>query len=465
MRCRAVQRLLSARLDDGALELPSAAVDHARSCAACTRFEAAAARVRAVLRDETPAGDPLLRIRAAARAPAGPVPRDGDLAVLPPRRPRAVLPAAVAASVALVLAGGGVWLAASRDDRSPAPDPAAPAEFPVVPPGTSALLVWTAGGLPAGFEDALGGIDAIESSTVVDGDQLWWERNSGAIPLDTLAVDPDTYARFVPPRTATAVRELSAGTLILGRTSAALRGKAAGDTLTIAGRSRRVVAVLDDELIGAAEIVVARGTLAEVVTPRYALVAYVGARADVERDLRGLLGGATAVRFRAPGETPVLRHGDAVLPQAWIKRDFGEFRAVADAGSLTLDDAFVRDQIATYTLPVIGEVRCHRALQAPLTAALERLPAVTSSALAGTIARCFDPRPGEPGLGPSRHSWGIALDLDVDAPVKGGRPVAPEGLVEAFATAGFTWGGDWLVPDAGRFEWIGHPGDADLGNS
>jgi hypothetical protein len=39
--------------------------------------------------------------------------------------------------------------------------------------------------------------------------------------------------------------------------------------------------------------------------------------------------------------------------------------------------------------------------------------------------------------------------------VKGGVAEAPGGMVEAFEAAGFAWGGDWLVPDVGHFEWVG----------
>jgi len=452
VRCRSAQRWLSESFDDGSVALPAPVIDHVRTCRACARFETGSTVVRGFLRDEARAGDPVQRLQTAARTSGG------------RQRPRrTAISTAVAAGVALLLAAGGAWLALDRDGEAGNPGGVETERFPVVPRETAALLVWTAGGLPEDATDALGRVDTIEQATVVAGDQIMLPSGQpdGVYFLDALAVDPATYAPFLPEVPARAIRSLTSDTAILGSTSAQLRALHAGDSIAVAGRDLRIVAVLDDELIGAAEVVVARGAVPTIATPRYALVAYSGSRGEVEGQLRAELGAAIGIRFRAVGEARILRHGDAVLPQAWIKRDFGEFRAIPnDDGSLTVDDAFTSANITTFELPVIGEVRCHRLLREPLTQALADLPTATASPLRDAIVQCFDPRVGEPGLGPSRHSWGVAIDLDIEAPVKGGRPVAPEGLVEAFAAAGFTWGGDWLVPDPGRFEWIG-----DLGNS
>ena len=43
----------------------------------------------------------------------------------------------------------------------------------------------------------------------------------------------------------------------------------------------------------------------------------------MEAAVRGLVPNGTPVRIRGPGETPFLREGDAVLPQAIVKERFG----------------------------------------------------------------------------------------------------------------------------------------------
>lgn len=55
----------------------------------------------------------------------------------------------------------------------------------------------------------------------------------------------------------------------------------------------------------------------------------------------------------------------------------------------------------------------------------------------------------------SRHAWGVAVDLNYPANVRGRSPGQDPRLVEAFERYGFTWGGTWLIPDPAHFEWTG----------
>jgi hypothetical protein len=306
----------------------------------------------------------------------------------------------------------------------------------------------------------------VRRTTVVHGDHARVALASGrAVDLDVLAITPQTYAPFVPNQTRPTIAALSVDTAILSRTSSRLRDLGAGDQLEFDGRILRVVGVVDDELVGAAELVVRAKAFDSITTPRYVLIAYRGQRSAIERAVQDLVPINTALRFRAPNETAILRHGDAVLPQSWVKRHFGEFTidATASPGSVAIDPAFEADNITSYDLPLVGTVRCHRDLESALRGALGALPPATARSFAGTSATCFDRRLNERG-GPSRHAWGIAIDLAVPDVVKGGRAVAPEGLVEAFAAAGFVWGGEWLVPDVAHFEWIGAGNVPDRGS-
>ena len=93
-----------------------------------------------------------------------------------------------------------------------------------------------------------------------------------------------------------------------------------------------VSGVVEDASIGGAELAVdiPTGERLGLTTPRYLLVAYRGDRPALEDHLRAALRPETVVRFRGPGETPYLRHADAVLPQAQIKARFGEFSIATD---------------------------------------------------------------------------------------------------------------------------------------
>lgn len=55
----------------------------------------------------------------------------------------------------------------------------------------------------------------------------------------------------------------------------------------------------------------------------------------------------------------------------------------------------------------------------------------------------------------SRHSWGIAIDLNVDLSQPGLGPPPPPEVVEILGRHGFRWGGDFLHADNHHFEWIG----------
>ena len=76
------------------------------------------------------------------------------------------------------------------------------------------------------------------------------------IPIDTAAVDPATFVRFVPPADRPDIAALGEGAAILGATSATVRGLGPGSVLNVAGHELRVAAVLPDQLVGAAELVV-----------------------------------------------------------------------------------------------------------------------------------------------------------------------------------------------------------------
>jgi hypothetical protein len=70
---------------------------------------------------------------------------------------------------------------------------------------------------------------------------------------------------------------------------------------------------------------------------------------------------------------------------------------------------------------------------------------------------CWVPRLIGPGLGVSRHAWGIAFDLNVGANVRGQGSAQDPRLVEVLEHWGFGWGGQWLLPDPPHFEYLRPP--------
>ena len=335
--------------------------------------------------------------------------------------------------------------------------------------GEQVLLAWTPGGLRDGFADAVrrlpsvgavtsvaGGLVELAGSAASDGQPSDVLHDGWVIPLDAMAYDPATYPDFVPTAAAGLFRDLGPGEGLLSEGSAALRGLGAGATLRLVdGTALRVAAVVDDALVGAAEVAVAAPDL-PALPQRYLLLRSAVSRPAMEVALRATLPAGVPLRVRGPGETPYLRHGDAVLPQLEIKRRFGEFAyRRGPAREFEQDPGWARANLVTAAVPLLGDVTCHRAVIDPLRQALSELEAaslgwlVDPQGYAGcAVARFTDDRSSV-----SRHAWGLALDLNQRTNPMGTAGDQDPRLVEAFAQHGFTWGGSWLVPDPAHLEY------------
>src|SRR4029450_13703494 len=130
-------------------------------------------------------------------------------------------------------------------------------------------------------------------------------------------------------------------------------------------------------------------------------------RSPLQPSIRSLA--VARVRPRAPGETPFLRHADAVLPQALIKARFGEFSyRPAGEGPGGLDPGWLGANIVEADLPLLGHVRCHRALIPSLRGALLDLEAANLGHLIASFEGCFNARTIAGSTHLPRHAWGAA---------------------------------------------------------
>jgi hypothetical protein len=383
---------------------------------------------------------------------------------------RALVVAAVFVAGALV--GGAVMLALpvpGVPDRLPGSTPtSSPSVLGDAPVPT--LLAWTPGSLPTGYAEQVNALRPVRGAAAVRSGVVWvdgWSRGGPppgyAVPAEVAAITPSSYLRFVPPSDRRLVARLDEA--IVGRTFAELHGLRRGDELRVGTTELTVEGVLDDELVGAHEIVVPRsvGSALGVVRERYLLVEpRDGAEPRAEAALRRLVPGGVRVRIRAPGETPVFRHGDAVLPQVAVKELFGEFAAQQPGGGLIRPHpSWVSSNIRTARVPILGEIRCHRLVVPLVRAALQDLARRGRGHLVdpGDYGGCYYPRfiAQDSGTGLSHHSWGIAIDINVSQGLPGRVPTIDPRVVEAFEAQGFKWGGEFLVPDGTHFELVRFP--------
>ena len=399
---------------------------------------------------------------------------------------------AVGAGVMLLLGAGGGAAVVTLPTASTVGPPVTVAgstvattttQVPVTAPPTTmdppsageVLLVWTSGRLPSGIAAEVGAVPGVTAVTMVRSDivELVATTTSGGlpagdipdgfvVPVELMSFDPSTYPDFLPAGAAPLFAGLAESEAVLGETSARLRGIGPGGAVELSDGTRlEVVAVVEDVLIGAAEIGVARdpASTAPASTERYLLARHSAVRAEVEAAIRAIMPETSAARVRGPGETPVLRHGDAVLPQIQIKDRFGEFAIRPDGDRFEIDPAWVEANIATADVPLLGEVRCSRILLPALIGAMAELEQRNLAFLIdpGGFRGCWHPRYIAGRKGISRHSWGAAVDLNFTTSATGLSSPQDPRLLEVMERWGFTSGHDWLVPDPGHFEYIRPP--------
>jgi D-alanyl-D-alanine carboxypeptidase len=273
-----------------------------------------------------------------------------------------------------------------------------------------------------------------------------------AIPLDVLVVQPQAYADVLP-QAGREIGRLRRGSALLSRTSARLRRLEVGDRLTVSGgRELRIAGIVDDELVGFAELVlVGRDAGGGSEGTRQLLVATTQPERVERRLARN-----DAVRIRTL--SPTLRTSPRLVArQLEIKARFGEFAVGLPYGSdwIRVEPRWLDRNIVTRSVPILGAVTCNRRLFAPLRRALRTLErrGLSSVVDRGDYAGCFAPRriPGSGSL--SLHAWGLAIDINAAANPRLGDSRQDRRLVRAMEDAGFTWGGRWpTVPDPMHFE-------------
>ncbi len=394
---------------------------------------------------------------------------------------RAGRPLAVAVALVVGIMGGGAAGLVASGSAVPNTDPGGPiggGSSPVPKVrilGASTLLVWTPRGLPAWFDRRVAALPGVEHAVGVWSGTLWArsaKAPNGAtaiplprgmsVPIEVSAADLGSLAPFLAPADRSILPALAAGQAALGSTAASVLGLGLGATLQIGANPLSVAGVLPDQSVGAAEALVSldTGRRLGIARERYAIVAAApGAGTNrIAARIRALLPTGLPVQMRAPGETPWFRQGDAVLPPVVLDELFGSFAArPLSRGRIAVDPTWVAGNIVAVRLPLLGWVRCNRAIVPQLVGAFRE---IEREGLGHLIDRrgyggCYRPavtHPNDPQAGISHHTWGIAIDLNLPANRLGQTPHQDPRLVEIMERWGFGWGGRWLVPFGAQFE-------------
>ncbi|MCP3857692.1 MAG: M15 family metallopeptidase [Actinomycetia bacterium] len=282
------------------------------------------------------------------------------------------------------------------------------------------------------------------------------------VPMSVLAVTPSEAEQYLG---ALVVSALGRGQVVMGEASARLRGAEVGDAISFIGwdgrtHNREIGYVASPALIGNTELVfsVADAASFGFSRPSSVLISDLPTRQlsldTLDRHLPDqLLGVQGSWEPPRPNQT---------LPTVTLKRLLGEFEYRPGSGdSVSIQASWTSTNIASVTVPIVGSLRCHRAVHDDLVAVFTQIEA---EGLAGTIdgydtrvnGGCQVPRlirGGNSGGALSRHTWGLALDVNPSQNTFGGRVSMNARVVEIFSEHGFVWGGTWTRPDGMHFEW------------
>lgn len=386
------------------------------------------------------------------------------------------LRALVALACFLVLLGAvsatQPWLPPSSSapsaDRDAAPRPGTSgtrSEEDVPPddlPGDT-VLVWSGAHLAEGYAQAVAEDPRVGPATVVRGEWLELVRTESAdgdvvdeppegwaLPVEVLAFDPATYDELTGRDL---IADLAPDEVLLGETSAQVRGLGPGAHVEFATGARlRVAGVVPDALIGHAEVATRGDGPLEVGTEKY-LLARPGDVDGLTEALRAHGDADREPRLVAHGEAPVLRHAHGALTAAERKEHFGEFAMQDRPGrDIRAGASWIREHVEVASVPILGRVQCHRKVIEPLRAAMRDLVDRGAEHVVSDYAGCWVPRTSGSDGPLSSHAWGMSVDFNAQSNPYGAEPRQPDVLVEVMREHGFIWGGEWDTPDGMHFE-------------
>jgi hypothetical protein len=342
---------------------------------------------------------------------------------------------------------------------------------------TRLLVAFSPENMPAGMEKHLDAMAGVRATTVFAGTD-WMthsEKPSGKVihdppsnygfPMEMMVIQKAEYIKLVAPQSAGKLRKLRAGTnrILLSGPASRMRAGGIGMRLTMTGAVSRVVEVVGNEVTQGYEAL-----KAPPIPKRWPnFVRFVIIRASTEVSKTELrhrimqnLGSGAHLAIRSSYEVPFLRYGASkVRPMVAIKKAFGEFPG-RPAGSGRIDQLpeWRANHIISDSVPILGRITCHRKLFPQTRGALAE---IRNKGLAGYIhpdeyAGCYNSRfvAAIPLTRISRHSWGVALDINARSNCLGCPPTMNRRVVRIFEKWGFVWGGRFALPDGMHMEWI-----------
>lgn len=268
---------------------------------------------------------------------------------------------------------------------------------------------------------------------------------------------------------------VASGQVLMGETAAKVRGAQVGDVLILRDRKFwmhpfTIGAIVADEFVNSGDLfmsISAAASLGEMPVSRIAvtdIVSPVSVLSGLKK--KGITIG-TEYRLRTSWDR---NNPDGTLGTATVKKLLGEFSYRPTVGSsILVAGSWTSRNIAwkmRYTDIKLGN-NCHRivvdAIQGALTeikkSGLSRfVDTQNSNRYGGCFVGRYNRLAGNFGA-PSRHAWGMAIDINTDTNPQGGVPQMNCAVVRIFRKWGFAWGGNFWPADGMHFEYVGERRD------
>ena len=319
--------------------------------------------------------------------------------------------------------------------------------------------MWAPGGFRPDAEEQVEAVGPGTNATTLVTGTKWLENASSgplpprgyAFPMDIAYVEPEDYARVIAEPGLLSL--LDRDTIVFGESAQRTAKGILSVQLDGVGYTAR--SLVPDEQIQGYEAV-----LAAPAPPGWG-ASFLLVRTPIRKSSLGDVARRLSDRPVAvvqEGDTTYLRYAHSTTPYVFFKDDLGEFAArPRPDGSLEIDPSWVKQKIVSKAVPLIGRVRCNEEFIPQLTAALRTIQGERLARFLKVeqYAGCYNPRfiGRDPDGRLSAHAWGAAVDLNAAENPLGQEPAMHPRVVQAFLSAGFVWGGDWMIPDGMHFEW------------
>ena len=292
------------------------------------------------------------------------------------------------------------------------------------------------------------------------------------VPMSTTVQDIEVVRNLMSLQAAEA---LQANTIVMGRSSAIIRGARIGDIVTlldIRDKQHEFVIgnIAEDNLVGEADLLLSprqADMLGAKMITRYTIIGFTNVTA-LENAIRtaGFRDG-NAFHIRKTWDAP---NPDATRGLAVAKRMVGEFAyKVSESGQVLLEGGWPQKYISPRAVfDDIGvKAACNVNVRVAIQGALSEvrrqgLSRYVDVGNTNAYGGCFYPRynrlAGKLGY-LSRHSWGMALDMNTSVNGQGVVPRMDCRIVRIFRHWGFAWGGNFTPSDGMHFEYVGERRD------